>query len=48
MITKTLEKGYRLAEVPTHECPRQAGDSVINLHDVWLPFVFPRLTHLYS
>ena len=48
MITKTLEKGYRLAEVPTLECGRQTGDSVVNLHDVRLPFVFPRLTHLYS
>jgi dolichol-phosphate mannosyltransferase len=31
MIMATLAAGYRIAEVPTHECPRAAGYSKIAL-----------------
>jgi len=40
MIIKTLRKGYRMAEVPTHEYARQHGTSHIRLRKVWLRYVY--------
>jgi dolichol-phosphate mannosyltransferase len=40
MIFKTLSEGYRMAEVPTHEHRRKAGESKIVLTKVWLRYVW--------
>ena len=40
MIIKTLKKGFRMAEVPTHEKRRIAGYSKISLRKVWFRYVY--------
>jgi dolichol-phosphate mannosyltransferase len=47
MIIKTLKKGYRLVEVPTHEHRRQAGHSKIDLKKVAVRYVYSMLKYLY-
>ena len=38
MIIKTLKKGYRMAEVPSHEHKRKAGNSKIRIGRVWFRY----------
>lgn len=47
MIIKTLKKGYRLAEVPTHEHKRKAGYSKIKVRRVAFRYVFSLVKYLY-
>jgi dolichol-phosphate mannosyltransferase len=47
MIIKTLKKGYRMAEVPSHEYERVAGYSKIKLRKVAFRYVYSMLKHLY-
>jgi len=47
MIIKTLKKGYRMAEVPSHERARKAGYSKIKVHKVAVRYVYTLLKYLY-
>lgn len=47
MIIKTLKKGYRMWEVPSHEYMRKAGDSKIRLRKVALRYVYSMVRYLY-
>ncbi len=46
MIMKTLKKGFRMDEVPTHEYKRKAGDSHISLRKVWVRYVYTMFKYL--
>ncbi|MFP4087767.1 MAG: glycosyltransferase family 2 protein [Desulfobacteraceae bacterium] len=48
MIIKTLKKGYRMAEVPTHEKIRKAGYSKISVRRVAFRYVWSLVKYLYS
>ena len=43
MIIKTLKKGYRMAEVPTHEQVRKGGYSKISVRKVAFRYVWSML-----
>lgn len=45
MIIKTLAAGYIMAEVPTHEFRRWAGESKISLKNVWFRYVYTALKY---
>ncbi|MCG6538228.1 MAG: glycosyltransferase family 2 protein [Syntrophales bacterium LBB04] len=47
MIIKTLKKGYRMGEVPTHEHRRKAGYSKISLKKVAFRYVYSMIKYLY-
>jgi len=47
MIIKTLKKGYRMAEVPTHEQKRKAGYSKISIKKVAFRYVWSMIKYLY-
>lgn len=47
MIIKTLKKGYRMGEVPTHEYRRKAGYSKITVRKVAFRYVYSMLKYLY-
>ncbi len=47
MIIKSLRRGYRLVEVPTHEYSRVHGGSSIKLRRVALRFVYTWLRYMY-
>ena len=47
MIIKTLKKGYRMGEVPTHEHKRKGGYSKIDLKRVALRYVWSMVKYLY-
>ena len=47
MIIKTLKKGYRMAEVPTHEQKRKAGYSKISVKKVAFRYVWSMVRYLY-
>ncbi len=47
MIMKTLRKGYRLAEVPSHEYCRKAGKSNIRISRVAFRYVWTVVKHLF-
>ena len=47
MIMKTLKKGYRMAEVPTHEQKRKAGYSKIEVKRVAFRYVWTLFKYLY-
>jgi dolichol-phosphate hexosyltransferase len=47
MIIKTLKKGYRMAEVPSHEYKRKAGYSKISIRKVAFRYVYSMLKYLY-
>jgi len=47
MIIKTLKKGYRMAEVPTHEHKRKAGYSKISIRKVAFRYVWSMIKYLY-
>ncbi|MBW1825065.1 MAG: glycosyltransferase [Deltaproteobacteria bacterium] len=46
MIMKTLKKGFRIAEVPSHEHKRKKGYSKISLKKVWFRYVYTLLKYL--
>jgi dolichol-phosphate mannosyltransferase len=47
MIIKTLRKGYRIVERPTHEFSRLHGDSSISLRRVAVRFVYTWLRYMF-
>ena len=47
MIIKTLKKGYRIAEVPTHEYKRKYGDSHIKLWKHSLRYIYSLIKYLF-
>jgi glycosyltransferase involved in cell wall biosynthesis len=47
MIIKTLKKGYRMAEVPSHEHKRKAGYSKISVRKVAFRYVWSMIKYLY-
>jgi dolichol-phosphate hexosyltransferase len=47
MIIKTVKKGYRMAEVPSHEHKRKAGYSKISVKKVAFRYVFSMIKYLY-
>ena len=47
MIMKTLKKGFRMAEVPTHEHKRKMGYSKISLGRVWFRYVYSLVKYLF-
>ena len=47
MIIKTLKKGYRMGEVPTHEHKRKAGYSKISIMKVAFRYVYSMIKCLY-
>jgi dolichol-phosphate mannosyltransferase len=46
MIMKTLKKGFRMGEVPTHEHKRKMGYSKISLRKVWFRYVYSLIKNL--
>jgi dolichol-phosphate hexosyltransferase len=47
MIMRTLKKGFRMAEVPTHEHKRKMGYSKISLKRVWFRYVYSMVKYLF-
>jgi len=47
MVIKTLRRGFRLIEVPTHEYKRRSGQSKIALQKVWLRFIYAWLKYMF-
>lgn len=47
MIIKTLRKGFRMSEVPSHEYKRKAGISKIRISRVAARYVFSLIKYLY-
>ena len=47
MVMKALRKGYRAAEVPSHEYERSAGRSKVSLRSMWLRYVYCWIRDLY-
>ena len=47
MIMKTLKKGFRMAEFPSHEHKRKMGYSKITLRKVWFRYVYTLLKYLF-
>ena len=48
MIMKTLKKGYRMAEVPSHEYPRRYGESNISVLRLAPRYVYLSSAHLLT
>lgn len=48
MIIKTLKRGYRMAEVPSHEQARKAGYSKISVRKVALRYLWSMVKYLYT
>lgn len=47
MIIKTLKKGYRMGEVPTHEHKRKFGESHIKLRKVAFRYVYSMIKYVF-
>lgn len=47
MIIKTLRRGYKISEVPTHEYKRAFGESNISLSKVWSRYIYSWLKYLF-
>ncbi|MCP4716064.1 MAG: glycosyltransferase family 2 protein [Deltaproteobacteria bacterium] len=47
MIMRTLKKGFRMAEVPSHEHKRKMGYSKISLRKVWFRYVYTLVKYLF-
>lgn len=47
MIMKTLKKGFRMAEVPSHEYERKKGYSKISLKKVWFRYVYSLVKYMF-
>lgn len=46
MIIKTLQKGYKIAEISAHEYKRLYGESKIKLSKVWFRYIYSWLKYL--
>ena len=46
MTIKTLKKGYRVSEIPSHEYARTSGESKIKLRRVWFRYIYSWLRDL--
>ena len=44
---RTLKKGFRLAEYPSHEHKRKAGYSKISVKKVWFRYVYTLVKYLF-
>lgn len=47
MVMKALKKGYRIAEIPSHEYERKYGTSAVVLREVWIRFVYSLIKNLF-
>jgi dolichol-phosphate mannosyltransferase len=47
MIMKTLKKGFRMGEVPSHEHKRKMGYSKISVRKVWFRYVYTLVKYLF-
>jgi dolichol-phosphate hexosyltransferase len=47
MIIKTLKKGFRMGEVPSHEKKRVGGYSKIDLKKVWFRYIYSFIKYLF-
>jgi hypothetical protein len=47
MLIKCLKRGYRVAEVPSHEYRRRHGRSRIVLWQVWPVYVWSVLKNIF-
>lgn len=47
MTIKCLKKGYKIAEVPTHEYERKYGTSVINVWRVWPRYIWSVVKNIF-
>jgi len=47
MIIKTVKKGFRLIEIPSHEYARKYGESSISVSRVWFRYVFSWIKYLF-
>lgn len=47
MVIKTLKKGFKLIEVPTHEYERKSGESHINILKVGPRYIYSCLKYLF-
>ena len=47
MVMKALKKGYRIAEIPSHEYKRKYGTSAVVLREVWIRFVYSLIKNLF-
>jgi glycosyltransferase involved in cell wall biosynthesis len=47
MIIRTLRRGYKIAEVPSHEYARKHGTSSIVVSRIWWRYVFSWLKYLF-
>lgn len=47
MTIKALRKGYRVAEVPSHEYARKFGSSTIKLNKMWFRYFYSWLRYLF-
>jgi len=47
MTMKCLKKGYRVAEIPSHEFERISGDSSILLRKVWFRYIYSFFKNLW-
>jgi dolichol-phosphate mannosyltransferase len=47
MIMKTLKKGFRMAEFPSHEHKRKKGYSKISLKKVWFRYAYTLVKYLF-
>ena len=48
MVIKTLRKGYKVSEVPSHEYARKYGDSTIKVSRVWFRYIYSWLKYLFG
>lgn len=46
MTIRALKRGYRIAEIPSHEYERKAGVSTIRLRRVWFRYIYSFLRDL--
>lgn len=47
MVMKTLKKGFRMAEFPSHEHERKMGYSKISVKKVWFRYVYTLFKYLF-
>ena len=47
MIMKSLKKGFRMGEVPSHEHKRKMGYSKISVRKVWFRYVYTLVKYLF-
>lgn len=47
MIMRTLKKGFRMAEIPSHEHKRKMGYSKISVRKVWFRYVYTLVKYLF-